>query len=129
MIKGGSGAVTREMQMEKMDMTHEVSEGLLVVRPKNRIDSGTASSFEAQCMALIGDGANKVVIDFSEVDYVSSAGLRALLIAAKKAKSLGGALTLCGLRGNVEKVLAVSGFDTLLGVHAGVQEAAAALMG
>ncbi|MEK4035059.1 STAS domain-containing protein [Methylocystis sp. IM3] len=112
-----------------MDLSHEVSNGLLVVRPKSRIDSGTAASFETQCAALLEKGPHKIVIDLSEVDYVSSAGLRALLIAAKKAKSLGGALTLCGLRGSVSEVMAVSGFDAMLGAHPGVEEAAAALAG
>lgn len=112
-----------------MDLTHEVSDGLLVVRPKSRLDSASAAAFEAQCAALIVGGPNKVVVDFSDVDYISSAGLRALLIAAKKAKSLGGALTLCGLRGSVKEVIAVSGFDTILGAHADVSEASAALRG
>ncbi|WP_363349590.1 STAS domain-containing protein [Methylocystis echinoides] len=112
-----------------MDLTHELSNGLRVVRPMSRIDSGTAAAFEEQCAALLDDGPHKVVVDFSQVEYVSSAGLRALLIAAKKAKSLGGALTLCGLRGNVKEVMAVSGFDVILGSHPSVQEAAAALQG
>ncbi len=110
-----------------MDLTHEISEGLLVLRPKSRIDSSTAAAFEEQCAALIDKGPNKVVIDFADVDYVSSAGLRALLVAAKKARSSGGALTLCGLRGNVKEVMAVSGFDSILGAHADVGEAFAAL--
>ncbi|MGJ0508353.1 MAG: STAS domain-containing protein [Methylocystis sp.] len=110
-----------------MDLTHEVSNGLLVIRPGSRIDSGTAGAFETRCTALISEGPAKVIVDFSNVDYISSAGLRALLIAAKKAKSLGGALTLCGLSGSVREVMAVSGFDTILGAHASVPDAAAAL--
>jgi anti-sigma B factor antagonist len=110
-----------------MDLTHEVTNGLLVVRPKSRIDSGNAAAFEARCATLIAEGPQKVVIDFTEVDYISSAGLRVLLVAAKSARAQGGALTLCGLRGNVREVLEVSGFDTLLGAHDGVSEAAAAL--
>jgi anti-sigma B factor antagonist len=110
-----------------MDLTHEVSNGLLVIRPASRIDSGTAAAFEARCLSLIEAGPTKVIVDFSQVDYISSAGLRALLIAAKKAKSSGGALTLCGLNGGVGEVMSVSGFDTLLGAHADVSNAAAAL--
>jgi anti-anti-sigma factor len=112
-----------------MDLTHQVSNGLLVIRPKSRVDSGTAMAFEAHCTSLISEGPTRVIIDFSDVDYISSAGLRALLIIVKKAKSLGGALTLCGLKGSVREVMAVSGFDTILGAHAGVSEAAAALSG
>lgn len=110
-----------------MDPSHEVSNGLLIVRPGSRIDSGNAAAFEARCMALIAEGPRKVVVDFSQVDYISSAGLRVLLLAAKSAKSQGGGLTLCGLRGNVREVIEVSGFDTLLGAHCDVTEAAAAL--
>jgi anti-sigma B factor antagonist len=110
-----------------MELTHEISDGLLVVRPKSRIDSSSAASFEEQCAALIAEGPSRVVVDFAEVNYVSSAGLRAVLIVAKKAKSLGGALTLCGLCGNVKEVMSVSGFDALLGAHAGVAAASAAL--
>ena len=110
-----------------MELTHEISDGLLVIRPMSRIDSGSAASFEEQCAALIADGPNRVVVDFSQVHYVSSAGLRAVLVVAKKAKSLGGALTLCGLCGNVKEVMSVSGFDALLGAHAGVDDASAAL--
>ncbi|ARN81295.1 STAS domain-containing protein [Methylocystis bryophila] len=112
-----------------MDLTHEISEDMLVIKPRGRVDSDTAGAFEARCASLIGEGPTKVIVDFSELDYISSAGLRALLIAAKTAQSLGGALTLCGLRGGVEKVMSVSGFDTLLGAHAGIAEAAAALQG
>lgn len=110
-----------------MELTHEISNGMLLVRPQNRIDSESAANFEAQCAALIAEGTNRVVIDFSQVRYVSSAGLRAILVVAKKAKSLGGALTLCGLRGNVKEVMSASGFDALLGAHAGVADACAAL--
>jgi anti-anti-sigma factor len=110
-----------------MDLTHEVSNGLLVVRPGSRIDSSNATAFEARCVALIAEGPHKVVIDFSGVDYISSAGLRVLLVAARSAKSQGGGLTLCGLCGNVREVIEVSGFDTLLGAHDGLSEAAAAL--
>ena len=74
---------------KQMELTHEISEGLLVVRPKRRIDSSSAASFEEQCAALIAEGPNRVVIDFSEVHYVSSAGLRAVLIVAKKAEIAG----------------------------------------
>lgn len=112
-----------------MDLTHDVSKDLLVIRPSGRIDSDTAGTFEAGCASLIDAGPTKVVVDFAGVDYISSAGLRALLVAAKKAKSIGGALTLCGLQGSVAKVMSVSGFDEMLGAHAGVSEAAAALEG
>jgi anti-sigma B factor antagonist len=66
------------------------------------------------------------VVDFSEAEYISSAGLRALLSIAKRAKSAGGMVTLCGARDNVKNVFQVSGFDSLFGVSADCKEASAA---
>ncbi len=110
-----------------MVMTHEVLNGLLVVKPESRIDSSNAGTFEAHCAKLIAEGPKKVVVDLSTVDYISSAGLRVILVAAKTVKSQGGSLTLCGLSGNVREVMEVSGFDVLFGAHEGIAEAAAAL--
>lgn len=110
-----------------MDVTYEMLNDLLVLKPESRIDSSNAQAFEARCTTLIADGPKKVVIDFSKVDYISSAGLRVILVAAKMVKSQGGALTLCGLRGNVREVMEISGFDVLLGFHKDIIEAGSAL--
>jgi stage II sporulation protein AA (anti-sigma F factor antagonist) len=123
-IRGSRSVVDGE---NTMAMTHEVLNGLLVLQPESRIDSSNATDFEARCATLIAQGPKKVVIDFSNVGYISSAGLRVVLVTAKTVKSQGGALTLCGLRGNVREVMEVSGFDVLLGAHEGISEAATAL--
>lgn len=102
-------------------------EDVIVLQPQGRIDGATSTSFEEQCMLHIGAGAQNVVIDLSGIDYMSSAGLRALLITAKKTKTAGGALTLCGAHGSVKEVISLSGFDSLLGAHESVADAIAAL--
>ena len=110
-----------------MVVEHTLINNVILLRPLGRIDSSTSSSFEEQCLKLIGSESQKTVIDLSGVDYVSSAGLRALLISAKKAKAIGGALTLCGPQGSVREVISLSGFDSLLGAHETVAEAISAL--
>lgn len=110
-----------------IEMAHEVRNGCLILRPAKRIDSSTAKSFEEQANALLDAGSKKVVIDFSDLDYISSAGLRVVLTTAKRAKAAGGALTLCGVHDNVKEVIEVSGFDSIFGVHDGVDAALAAL--
>jgi anti-sigma B factor antagonist len=114
---------------DMLEMTHELRNGALILRPTKRIDSSTAKSFEEQTNALIAGGAKKVVMDFSDVDYISSAGLRVVLTTAKRAKAEGGGLTLCGEQSNVKDVLEVSGFASIFGVHANVDEALKALGG
>ena len=108
---------------DMMEMTHELRNGALILRPMKRIDSSTAKSFEEQTNALIAGGAKKVVMDFSGLDYISSAGLRVVLTTAKRARAEGGGLTLCGVQSNVKDVLEVSGFASIFGVHANVDEA------
>ncbi len=110
-----------------MVIEHTIINNVLLLRPLGRIDSSSSSSFEEQCLNLIGSKSQKTVIDLSGVDYVSSAGLRVLLISAKKAKATGGALTLCGPQGSVREVVSLSGFDSLLGAHETVAQAISAL--
>lgn len=109
------------------EITHEVRDGALILQPKKRIDSSTAKSFEEQANALVDGGPKKVIIDLSGLDYISSAGLRVVLTTAKRVKAAGGALTLCGVSNNVKDVFEVSGFASIFGMHAGVEEALAAL--
>ena len=72
-------------------------------------------------------GPKKVVIDASDLDYISSAGLRVILTTAKKAKAAGGGLTIACARANVKEVLTVSGFDSIFGLHDSVDAARASL--
>ena len=64
--------------------------------------------------ALIAAGQTQLVADLSEVDYTSSAGLRVLLGAAKATRAQGGDIRLAGVRPDVLKVLALSGFTSIL---------------
>jgi len=109
------------------EMTHEIRDGALILQPKKRIDSSTAKSFEEQTNALVDAGPKKVVIDFSGLDYISSAGLRVVLTTAKRVKAAGGGLTLCGVHDSVKDVLEVSGFASIFGTHADIAGAIAAL--
>lgn len=97
-------------------MKHETHDDALILQPAGRIDGTTAAAFEAAAIALIETGAAHVVIDMSNVDYLSSAGLRSLLIIAKHVKSGGRPASLCCLDGNVAAVISVSGFDAIFDV-------------
>lgn len=110
-----------------LQLEHRIHNGVLVLKPHKRMDYLTAPSFEEQSVGLMAYGRNKVVVDCSALDYISSAGLRVLLTLAKKAKSAGGALVLCNVGNTVKDVLEVSGFGSLVGLYAGVEEACAVL--
>lgn len=117
-----------QVGMQKLtNLNHEVRDGCLVLKPSRRIDSANAKTFEEEAYALLDKGPVKVVIDSTDLDYISSAGLRVILTTAKKAKAAGGGLTIACAKVNVKEVLQVSGFDTIFGMHETVDAAIAAL--
>lgn len=109
------------------NLGHQVIGGALVLKPSRRIDSSSAKAFEDDASALVDAGPKQVVVDASDLDYISSAGLRVILTTAKKAKAGGGGLTIACAKANVKEVLAVSGFDNIFGLHDSVDAAVAAL--
>jgi anti-anti-sigma factor len=104
--------------------TREVC-GCWVVGGEGRLDISNSGQFEKDCLAWIEQGHKNLVLDFSRLEYISSAGLRSILSAAKKAGSAGGSVSLCGLSGLVEEVVTVSGFDSILNVYVDVECAVA----
>ena len=96
-----------------MEIIEEKIENHLVISPRGRIDSSAAGDFEAKLIEIIDKGAKTLIIDFSQVAFVSSAGLRVLLIAAKKVKPYGGKVTLSGLSEDVQEVFDISGFSSI----------------
>jgi stage II sporulation protein AA (anti-sigma F factor antagonist) len=87
-----------------------------VVAPEGRIDSTAAPSLQAQLLAVIGDGAGNLILDMGRIGYVSSAGLRVLLVASKALDERGGRLVLCALATEIRRVFDLSGFSELLAV-------------
>ncbi len=94
-----------------------------VLRISGRLDAITAPEFENACRQCIQPETRKVVLDFEGVEYISSAGLRAILVLGKTIQSGGGALVLSGLRGTAKVVLEVGGFCALFPVYDSVEVA------
>ena len=97
-----------------MELTVDKQSQATSVAAKGKLDAVGAPELEARCKALIQEGANRLLLDFAQVEYVSSAGLRSLLVLAKAVKSAGGALALCSLVPAVRDVMTISGFDNIL---------------
>jgi len=93
-----------------MDIPEQEVGGVLVLAPSGRLDSNTAPDFEALLMGRLGAGVSRLVIDFATLDYISSAGLRVLLMAAKRLKQGGGHLVLCNVKAHILEVFEISGF-------------------
>ena len=107
-------------------MLVENREDVTILAPRHRVDTNTAPEVEKTIWENIGDGDGKMVIDFSQVDYISSAGLRVLLKTAKQMKKGGGKLGLCNLNEQVTEVLELSGFMGIIDCHDSVDSCIAA---
>ncbi len=112
-----------------MNITEESVSGVTVLRTEGRIDSGNASEFEGHLVKAVGGGANRLVVDMAKLSYISSAGLRSLLIAAKKARPSGGRIALSAMAPHIREVFDLSGFSSLFEIHGDAAAAVAALGG
>lgn len=106
-----------------MTLDPETPADVAIVRPRGRLDSATSPAFEATVLEHLQAGSRRLVVDLSGVDYISSAGLRVILLAGKKLRATEGKLVLCGLREEVRGVFEMSGFLDLFAVAPSVQEA------
>lgn len=96
---------------------------ITIVSVEGSIDALTAPEINQYMTNLISSGKIKLVANFSGVDYTSSAGLRVLLAAVKDTRSKGGDLFLVGVQPDVEKVLTLSGFTSIIKVFSDEEQA------
>jgi anti-anti-sigma factor len=89
----------------------------LIVSVNGRIDAVTAPDFEKSLSALIATGETRLVINLSELEYISSAGLRSILVIAKVLKTKGGKMIFSSLRGTVKDVFKISGFGSIFQIY------------
>jgi anti-anti-sigma factor len=121
---GNRGDKTAVMESTAMAMVAFAdSPSPLVLVPGQRINSLTAPDFERELMDRIDEGTTDILLDFSAVTYISSAGLQVILKAGKRLKNVGGGLGLCSLNADCSEVFRITGFNTLFPIYASVEEA------
>jgi anti-sigma B factor antagonist len=106
-----------------MEISISESGDVRVLSFQGNLDTGTSPEAESQINGLIDAGAQKLLVNFEQLEYISSAGLRILLATAKKLKPSGGNLKICCLNQTVQEVFDISGFSTILSVSASEEEA------
>lgn len=91
-----------------------------VVEVRGRIDSTTVDGLQERLSALVQSGCTGLVIDFKQVEYISSVGFKVLLITARQGAAACCALALCGVVGEVRRMFEIGAFDqvfTILGTR------------
>lgn len=106
-----------------MQVSTRTQGDVTIVAIAGSLDSTTSPAAQQALDAIVKAGAKKLAVDFSTLDYVSSAGLRVLLGTAKQVKAAGGALRMFGLNQSVREVFEISGFASILPVFPGEAEA------
>ena len=94
-----------------MEIKKEKEGDVLIVNVSGRLDTATCGDFEGELLPSIDDGEHNVLIDCTTLDYISSAGLRVFLTAAKKMKRVQGKIAICGVKKEIEIVFDISGFS------------------
>ena len=107
----------------KMEIIQEKVNDVAIVEIKGRLDVTTASDLEQVFTKLLSENQNKVLVECRELEYISSAGLRVLLNAAKQYNKVSGQILLAGLSQNVKQVFEISGFTSIFPIYATRDEA------
>lgn len=110
-----------------MDFQAQKDANVTVISISGRLDAVTVSEYEKKVRELIDGGEILFVVNFEQLDYISSAGLRGLLVMAKLLKAKGGQVRFANVNGGVREVFNISGFNSLFKIDDSVASAREAL--
>ena len=106
-----------------MQISIKTADEVKVLEFKGKLDTQTSPDAQEQLTELIEKGERKILVNLEKLDYISSAGLRVLLVAAKQLKPGGGEIRICSLNDIVKEVFDISGFVTIFRVFGSEAEA------
>lgn len=106
-----------------MEVVEKTQNGIRILGLLGRLDSNTSPEFEKRIFQVIEDGTRSVIVDFESLDYISSAGLRVLLKAAKELKRSEGKIVLCSMKDYIKEVFEIAGFVSLFPIVSSVGDA------
>lgn len=100
-----------------VNVVWERTNGVLVGQVAGRVDGSNAAELQSALDAQIGSGDDALLLDFENLTFISSAGLRVGLAAAKKFNESGKKFGVCTLSSSVQDVVTVSGFNQIISVY------------
>lgn len=105
----------------------ELKQGTVtILQAQGKLDSMSSPELDRRMTSLIEGGTRQITVDLSEIDYVSSAGLRVFLSAAKRLKQAQGKLALASPSSQVQQIFDIAGFATILPIFKSLNEAVSA---
>ena len=106
-----------------MEITQETSNNIAILSLKGRLNVTTTAELEQAFNKLLEENQAKILVECRELEYISSAGLRVLLTAAKQFKKISGEIALASLNQNVKQVFEISGFTSIFTIYTTRDEA------
>jgi len=106
-----------------MELKEQKTENCMIISIHGRLDTTNYSILEKKLMELIEQHEDKILIDCADMDYVSSSGLRILLMALKRITLAKGKFALCSLQENIREIFEISGFTNIFDIHLNREDA------
>ena len=106
-----------------MEVTEQKTDKCTVIGITGRLDTTNYSMLEKKLMEMIDNGESRLLINLSKMDYVSSSGLRILLMALKRISVAKGKFALCNLQENIKEIFEISGFTNIFEIYANEEDA------
>ena len=106
-----------------MDISEDKKADAVILALSGKLDATTAKTFEDKILGVINSGAQRLVVDLSLLEYVSSSGLRVFLLAAKRLQGTDGKIVLCALQDQIRQVFDLAGFSSILPIYGSRDEA------
>lgn len=110
-----------------MKITSERKGSVLVIGPEGRLDATNSNEMMDKLMAAFDAGDHHIVVDLGQLEYISSAGLRSLLVGAKRASAEGGKIVISRPEDYIKEVFDAAGFSAIFSIYASTEEAIADL--
>jgi anti-sigma B factor antagonist len=106
-----------------LEVRNEVADGVALCRIVGKIDALTGPDLQAAAGSAINGGNSRIIFDMREVTYISSAGLRVIVLTAKHAKAANGGLAVFGLQPAISEVFEITGLRTVIPIVSNETEA------
>ncbi len=110
-----------------MDLREDTSGDVTILEVKGRIDSTTAPVLGKTLIASLTTPQRRLILDLRQLEYISSAGFRVLLLAARRAEEAGARFVLCSVTGKVRRLFDLGGFLDLFLISGSREEAITAV--
>ena len=107
----------------------ERNAGTVIAKTSGRVDGSNASDFQGALEIILKEELTALLLDLGDVSYISSAGLRVILVVAKQLQSRSAKFGVCSLSESINEVFEISGFNQIIPTYAAQADALSVLNG